>query len=1070
MKKRFASILILVMLLILPALALAQDNSPGSNVKDIDHFVAVVSVDRANLRTGPSLGHSVVGQVTLGTQLPIQTISEDGNWYYVEKRNSQRVWISSSVVTLKQFDPASALAPANTALYISLDTSPGMFDRMEDMFTIFSNTSTPVMSDELNRLLFLLFLNDEITVDQVRPWLGDEVAVVNLRCLSSTMSNFVMEGVDQDTPAPEVVVMASTLDRGTAQLFLDGLYNDGSLGDVPSQEITYKGYSYRLLSDEPNASDASELPVVAMGVVDDYVVFAQGAKAYETVIDVATGGTPSLMQGSGFQGVYSQLSPEAFTRVYAGPALFCPVHDPILYESLVSQTFKSNAVNVEELSFDDTETLQDQVVALLDNAFQGYAMGFRRDGDELDLDLVSGVDMAELQSVTGLSATELAALSDESGIELFGFLTQSTLEVLTFGNITNTYDSLSSLSATSQEEMFEEGTGMDRDVLAWIDGSITMGFVGYPVFNSSVESTDPSHFVMIIEAGSEEQATAALEAFSEASEGVPVQQSELKDIPVTSFVTTGETDASRTMELATVDNYVILVTGGNMSRVLDDVIQSDGTVDPDWRRIGRLPLDGVASDDAPFAVNIDFGSFGVNSQVQAAAIVSPPQQEGGTSQVTIICSICREGEKCGEEPDLLCGQVGFDDNGVPIIDPDIICDDTDIPREEWMPIEVGPAVCPDYILYQTDQTTPPDALAADWEIFRIGGEEEFGDDFNVSKGVGERVYDMFPSRSPDSQYVVFSSTRDSVPPSINWEIYVTSVGDIGPDGGRIVQRVTYNNRAVDIDPVWSPGGAFDAGSLIAFESNRDGDWNLYMLDVRTGVERQLTDDPANDLNAYWYPDGSKFLFQSDRDGMWQIYELDLTQTDEFGMPIVTRLSDGVGDDLEPRYSNDGERILFRSYRDGEMSVVYVMNVDGTELQQISDPVGDARNAIWSPDDNLVTYDSDLDGDRDVYVYEFDSEVTRLVTDNDVPDYAPSWICDTPTLLFTSDIDEREDGTPDPNIFSTPGLPIEDDPIIVDEEATRLTTDDSVDTFPLDSPSDEDASRKGDESLPGWRNR
>ncbi len=210
---------------------------------------------------------------------------------------------------------------------------------------------------------------------------------------------------------------------------------------------------------------------------------------------------------------------------------------------------------------------------------------------------------------------------------------------------------------------------------------------------------------------------------------------------------------------------------------------------------------------------------------------------------------------------------------------------------------------------------------------------------------------------------------------------------------------------------------------------------------------QLTFDESNDLNPFWSPDGTKLLFQSDRDGFWQIYELDLATGE------LTWLSDGMGDDHDPQYSNDGTRITYRTYRYGENSVIVVANADGSDAQVVSDPEGDALNQAFSPDDTLMAYQSNLDGDDDIYVYEFATGLTRLVTDNAVGDYAPTWWCYAPVLLFTSDVKE------DSNIFQTPALPIDGDAIDVETDASQLTFTEESDQYPQNTPSEENASRE-----------
>ncbi len=89
----------------------------------------------------------------------------------------------------------------------------------------------------------------------------------------------------------------------------------------------------------------------------------------------------------------------------------------------------------------------------------------------------------------------------------------------------------------------------------------------------------------------------------------------------------------------------------------------------------------------------------------------------------------------------------------------------------------------------------------------------------------------------------------------------------------------------------------------------------------------------------------------------------------------------------------------------------------------------------------------------MYVYDFETGATRLLTDNVIEDYAPTWICDAPIVVFTSDI------TQDPNIYNTPALPIDAPPILVEESANQMTFVQASDQFPQNTPSDENASRE-----------
>jgi Tol biopolymer transport system component/PKD repeat protein len=356
---------------------------------------------------------------------------------------------------------------------------------------------------------------------------------------------------------------------------------------------------------------------------------------------------------------------------------------------------------------------------------------------------------------------------------------------------------------------------------------------------------------------------------------------------------------------------------------------------------------------------------------------------------------------------------------------------------DWANVPTCGHNCPTFRLYHTDET-------GDWEIFRLdGANEETQESFrrNLSLGEGEGVNDMAPSLSPNDEYIVFTSNRATEPGQAeNWEIYVASTsGD--PNS---VQRVTYNTFATDTDPVWGPN------NYVVYETTRNGNWDLYMVDMSTGQEYQVTDSPADDINPYWSPDGSKLVFQSDRDGNgWQIFELDLVSRS------TKLLSDGTHIDVDPQYSSDGSQILYRSYTSEEdNSVLTIMNADGTEARTITTPDEDATNGVWSPSGRYIAYQSDLDGDLDIYVTEVATGAMRQLTDNSISDYAPTWLCGDDRVMFTSDI------TNEPDIFEQDVLPLDAPAVQVEEESDQMTFEPSNDIYPSNSPSEENASREG----------
>ncbi len=91
-----------------------------------------------------------------------------------------------------------------------------------------------------------------------------------------------------------------------------------------------------------------------------------------------------------------------------------------------------------------------------------------------------------------------------------------------------------------------------------------------------------------------------------------------------------------------------------------------------------------------------------------------------------------------------------------------------------------------------------------------------------------------PAVSPDGSRIAFISDRDG-----NFEIYVVDVN------GKNLRRVT-NDAGKDLNPAWSPDGEW-----IAFASDRNGNFDIYVVRQDGEGLRQLTDDPAEDLRASW---------------------------------------------------------------------------------------------------------------------------------------------------------------------------------------------------------------------------
>ena len=228
--------------------------------------------------------------------------------------------------------------------------------------------------------------------------------------------------------------------------------------------------------------------------------------------------------------------------------------------------------------------------------------------------------------------------------------------------------------------------------------------------------------------------------------------------------------------------------------------------------------------------------------------------------------------------------------------------------------------------------------------------------------------------------IVFESDRDG-----DWEVFVMNA-----DGTN--QRQITDNTSDDRLPGWSPDG-----TRIVFTSDRDGDYEIFVMNADGTNQQQLTDNTSDDRLPGWSPDGTQIAFISNRDGDSEIFVMSADGTNQ------KQLTDNSNFDRMPGWSPDGTQIAFHSNRDGDWEV-FVMNADGTNQRQITDNTSPDWTPRWSPDGTRIVFTSNRDGDFEVFVMNADGTNQRQITDNFSTDWTPVWSPDGTRIVFTSDRD------------------------------------------------------------------
>jgi len=226
--------------------------------------------------------------------------------------------------------------------------------------------------------------------------------------------------------------------------------------------------------------------------------------------------------------------------------------------------------------------------------------------------------------------------------------------------------------------------------------------------------------------------------------------------------------------------------------------------------------------------------------------------------------------------------------------------------------------------------------------------------------------------------IVFQSNRDG-----DEEVFV-----MDSQGNGLTQLT--DNSAFDGYPVWSK-----AGDKICFESNRSGTFQIYIMDEDGENQIQVTTGTFDNRYPSWSPDGKRIAYESKRKNREQIYEIDLESRKESGLSRNWYRS-GL-----PNWSPDGKTIAFTANKFLGWGV-YLMDRDGSNVRALDTEGGSCR-PHWSKDGQKIAYVSAKADDKgDIWIMNPDGTGKhRLTTDSLNYDYYPSWSADGNWIVYAS---------------------------------------------------------------------
>ncbi|MEM7336001.1 MAG: M14 family zinc carboxypeptidase, partial [Chloroflexota bacterium] len=231
--------------------------------------------------------------------------------------------------------------------------------------------------------------------------------------------------------------------------------------------------------------------------------------------------------------------------------------------------------------------------------------------------------------------------------------------------------------------------------------------------------------------------------------------------------------------------------------------------------------------------------------------------------------------------------------------------------------------------------------------------------------------------------IVFYSNRDD-----DFEIYIMNTNGTN-------QRQLTNNTAADRFPRVSPDGR-----RIVFESDRDGNFEIYIMNRDGSNQRRLTFNEEDDHLPSWAPDGQSIIYNAstpDRE------KTDLFSVSTTGGEPVQLTNTSQYNEAHPSLSTQGQLLYNRREDSSQFWQLFLANSDGSSPTLLTDDSSPNWSGEWSPDGEKIVFLSGRNSDviSGIYVMNADgSSIQPIVEDFDA--WGPAWSADGTQIIYSVD--------------------------------------------------------------------
>jgi Tol biopolymer transport system component len=236
------------------------------------------------------------------------------------------------------------------------------------------------------------------------------------------------------------------------------------------------------------------------------------------------------------------------------------------------------------------------------------------------------------------------------------------------------------------------------------------------------------------------------------------------------------------------------------------------------------------------------------------------------------------------------------------------------------------------------------------------------------------------------------------------------------------------------------------GKSIIFESDRHGNWDIFLLDLTSGEQRAITFSPQDERRPSWHPGGRSIIFEIENQEGVDLYEHDLyiglskkilRGPDLGGSPLFARyapsgkflayslqkseeeislhifdlvtkkhlsLSDNNSRNVFPMWSPDGNHLLLFSRKDtqNQDDEIYRINLKNGKWKRLTRWPQHNFCPAWSPDGEWIAYVTSMKDSRpEIYIMNKKGKKKKRITYNELGETLPMWSPDGRKLLITA---------------------------------------------------------------------